>query len=176
MKHITLIVGGGRCGKSRHALDLAQNCSGRRLFVGTAQPLDDEMIDRIRIHRQERDPSFTTLEEPVHLDRAVAAIPPDTQVAVIDCLTVWLGNLMHHCPDEQAIMDKTGAFLQLLDAPPCDLIIVANEVGMGIIPENAMARQFRDLAGQLNQKVAQKAATVILMISGIAVTIKETNP
>ena len=173
MKTITFIVGGGRCGKSSQALSLAQDYTGSRVFIATAEPVDDEMDARIRAHQKERDGAFVTIEEPLDLARALCAIPDNSSVVVIDCLTVWLGNLMHCHGAGKKLSEHIDTFVLALDDVACDVIIVANEVGMGIIPENAMARQFRDLAGMLNQKIAKKADRAILMVAGMAVHIKK---
>ena len=169
---IALITGGGRSGKSRHALALARDYK-KRAFVASAVALDAEMEARIVNHRKERGDAFVTVEAPIDPAAALRSLPPDVDVAVLDCLTVWLGNLMHERKvSEGSSCEEIEAFLELLKSPPCDLIIVTNEVGMGIIPENAMARTFRDLAGSLNQRVAAGADTVILMVSGVPVVVK----
>ena len=173
MKQLTFIVGGGRCGKSRHAVTLAHAYPGNRVFIATAEALDEEMKARIAAHQKERKGAFFTIEEPLDLAEALLNLPQDTRVVIIDCLTVWLGNLMHHYGTGDAINDAITRFINALEKTGCDVIAVANEVGMGIIPENEMARQFRDLAGRLNQQVAEAANNVILMVSGIAMAIKE---
>jgi adenosylcobinamide kinase/adenosylcobinamide-phosphate guanylyltransferase len=172
MKKITLITGGARSGKSRYALSLARKYRGKRAFVATAEPFDDEMRDRIMKHRKERGEAFITAEEPIDLRQAIDSLPGDVRVAVVDCLTVWIGNLMHKSDGADADYPEINHFLDLLDYPPCDLCIVSNEVGMSLVPENAMARRFRDLCGVLNQQVAERADRVVLMVSGIPVTVK----
>jgi adenosylcobinamide kinase/adenosylcobinamide-phosphate guanylyltransferase len=169
---ITLITGGGRSGKSRYALELAGKY-GNRAFVASAVAIDAEMRERIAKHRRERGDAFFTAEAPLDPAAALRALPHGTEVALLDCLTVWLGNLMHEGKlSDNLSCPEIEAFLELLSSPPCDLIIVTNEVGMGIIPDNAMARIFRDLAGALNQRVAAKADRVILMVSGVPVPVK----
>lgn len=175
MKRILLITGGVRSGKSRYALAAAKPYA-RRAFVATAVALDEEMTHRIRRHQAERRGKFATVEEPEDLAGALQSIPAGTGVAVIDCLTVWLGNLMHRHGASRRAFPEMSAFLRALKSPPCDLIIVTNEVGFGIVPENAMARAFRDMAGTLNRRVAERATDVILMISGIPVSIKTSGP
>ena len=172
MKKITFVTGGGRSGKSRHALSLAQGYQGRRAFVATAEPFDDEMRLRIRKHKEERDDSFITIEEPLELGSTLESLSVDVEVAVVDCLTVWLGNLMHSRENEDDEYPEVTRFLDILLEPPCHLIVVSNEVGMGIVPHNGMARRFRDLAGWVNQQVAERAGCVILMVSGIPVSVK----
>jgi adenosylcobinamide kinase/adenosylcobinamide-phosphate guanylyltransferase len=173
---LTLILGGARSGKSRHALELAAHAP-RPALIATAEPLDDEMRDRIRRHREERQGRFFTLEEPVDLAGALQRLPADTGIAVVDCLTVWLGNLLYRRGDSAFSEDpgelaEVAAFLAALDRPPCPLVLVANEVGLGIIPENPLARIFGDLAGRLNQAVAARAQRVVFMIAGLPLVLK----
>lgn len=171
MKTIYLITGGSRSGKSSYALKLANQYAGKRIFIATAIPFDDEMKERIKKHKEERN-GFITIEEPIDLKKAIKSIPEDTDVAIIDCLTVWIGNLMHCRKENKNWHQEIDDFLCMLGSPPCNMIIVSNEVGMGIVPENRLARKFRDIAGILNQKTAQRAQNVILMISGIGIYIK----
>lgn len=170
----TLVTGGGRSGKSRHALELALPRESK-VFIATAEAIDDEMRARIEKHREVRGEEFLTVEEPLDLARAVRSLPEGTEVAVIDCLTVWLGNLVHRHEGEAHGFPEVPAFVEAVRDPPCDLIIVTNEVGMGIIPANELARRFRDLAGTVNQAVATLADEVVLMVSGIPVVIKNAR-
>jgi adenosylcobinamide kinase/adenosylcobinamide-phosphate guanylyltransferase len=167
----TLLTGGGRSGKSRRALELALPRNGKA-FIATAEALDDEMRARIEKHRLDRGEEFLTVEEPFDLSGAVRSLPEGIEVAVIDCLTVWLGNLVHRHEGEAKSFPEVPALVELVRDPPCDLIIVTNEVGMGIVPANDLARRFRDLAGIVNQAVATLADEVVLMVSGIPVVIK----
>ena len=169
---ITLVTGGSRSGKSRRALELAAPYA-RKALIATAEPVDEEMRRRIAAHREERDASFETIEEPRDLASALERLPAGIEVAVIDCLTVWLGNLMHQAAADSDLASpetfpEIAAFLARLDdPPPCDLIVVTNEVGMGLVPTSAMGRAYRDLAGGVNQQVAARARRVILMVSGV---------
>jgi len=171
MPAITFITGGARSGKSRYALALARDYA-TKAFVATAEPLDDEMRVRIARHKRDRDPAFTTVEAPRDVAAALAALPADMEGAVIDCLTVWLSNLLQEYGPDATTYPELERFLELLAAPPCDLIVVSNEVGMGIVPDNAMARHFRDLAGSVNEKVAALSDRVILMVSGLPLVLK----
>jgi len=171
MKKIILITGGGRSGKSRYALGLAE-AYPKKAFIATAEPIDKEMEERIIKHRQERGEAFLTIEEPLDLSKAIYSLPRDIEVAVIDCLTVWLGNLMHRTEKTDRLFPEVTSFLKALKASSCDLIIITNEVGMGVIPSNKLARQYRDISGQLNQSVACLADQVILMVSGFPLIIK----
>jgi adenosylcobinamide kinase/adenosylcobinamide-phosphate guanylyltransferase len=171
MPTITLLTGGSRSGKSR----FAQNAAGsykRRTFIATAIGCDEEMIMRIARHQEERAELFHTIEAPVRLADAVASSGADSDAIVVDCLTVWTSNLMYERERGVKPDEEIERFLDVLRNPPCDMFIVTNEVGMGIVPDNAMAREFRDLAGTLNQRVAAIADTVILMVSGLPLYLK----
>jgi adenosylcobinamide kinase/adenosylcobinamide-phosphate guanylyltransferase len=171
MKRIILVTGGSRSGKSKHALELAASYNGK-VFIATAQATDAEMRARIELHRRERDPSFRTVEEPVDPAAALRSLPEGTEVTVLDCITVWLGNLAHRHMLIDGTCPEIDAFLDVLDAPACHLILVTNEVGMGIIPGDSATRSFRDIAGAMNQQLAQRAHEVILTVCGIPVRIK----
>ena len=172
MHEVIYVTGGARSGKSSYALRLAESYE-RRVFLATAEAFDGEMQRRIDKHREEREGPFTTVEEPLFIDRALRNLPEGTSVVLLDCLTVWLGNLMHHLGTEAAISERIDALLDVLQTPPCDIILVSNEVGMGIVPENAMAREFRDLAGTLNRKVAERATQAYLLCSGLPLVLKK---
>jgi adenosylcobinamide kinase/adenosylcobinamide-phosphate guanylyltransferase len=162
---ITLVGGGARSGKSRHALALARQTGPRLAFIATAQAYDAEMRDRIALHRAERGPEFTTFEEPhdhaAVLDREAA----NFDAIVVDCLTLWLTNVM-----------LAGAAppdpLPIAAASSARVILVTNEVGCGIVPDNALAREFRDRAGRLNQQAAEAAAEVWWMVFGLPLRVK----
>lgn len=171
MSQVTLVTGGGRSGKSRYALQLAAR-HDRRAFIATAEPSDEEMRRRIELHRRARGDSYITVEEPLDPAAAVLSLRGRADVAVLDCLTVWLGNLMHHEDTADGEYRQVRNLLDMVEEPLLDLVLVTNEVGMGIIPANAMAREFRDLAGRVNQEVARRAANVVLMVSGIPVVVK----
>lgn len=172
MNTVTLLTGGSRSGKSRHALDISAGYD-RKIFIATAEPLDDEMRIRISRHKEERGSEYMTVEEPVDLAGALRSLPPGADVAIIDCLTVWIGNLMYRYGNECECFQQVEDFLALLKEPPCDLIIVTNELGMGIIPDNPLSRKFRDLAGNLNMKTAAAAGRVLFLICGIPIIIKD---
>ncbi len=168
---VTLITGGCRSGKSSYALEITESYD-RKVFIATAEAFDDEMADRISRHQEERGNRFTTIEESIHLADALATVSADTQVVVIDCITVWLGNLMHHQGVDEKNCAPVGRFLEVLASPPCDVVIVSSEVGMGLIPANAMSRAYRDLAGSVNQKIAAAADEAFLVVSGIPLKLK----
>jgi adenosylcobinamide kinase / adenosylcobinamide-phosphate guanylyltransferase len=172
---ITLITGGARSGKSAHALKLAaQNHGARRFFVATAQALDAEMAARIEHHKTHRPPDFTTVEEPVNLTAALAALEPRADVVVIDCLTLWVSNLMAVYVQRSIDGFKLEAanLATALEKATFTSIVVTDEVGSGIVPDNPTARRFRDLLGWTNQQIAAAAAEVILMVAGQALRVK----
>lgn len=166
---IILIGGGSRSGKSRHALSLARE-RGRRLgFVATAQALDDEMRERVRLHQQERGPDFTTIEEPLELAGVIECRSGDFDALVVDCLTLWLSNLTFSSRD---IGLETGHVIEAGLRSSALVVMVTNEVGCGIVPENALARRFRDDAGRMNHQVARAASEVYWMAFGCPLRVK----
>ncbi len=173
-KKCTLITGGVRSGKSRYACVLARHIIGKRVFIATAQPLDEDMAIRIKKHREERGNEFLTVEEPLYLARAVeAACVGEPQVIVIDCLTFWLNNLYYHFKDDHGkIRQQFDLFLAVLADPSVRIIMVTNEVGLGVMADNRLARTFIDELGILNQKAAGCCEEVILMTAGLPQFIK----
>ncbi len=171
MNNVILVTGGGRSGKSDHALSLATSYP-RKCFVATAEAFDEEMNDRITRHKEDRGDSFITIEEPVEIVQEMKAIVSQVDVILLDCLTVWMGNLMHYCQKESLINAKILDLLDFLQESDCPIVIVTNEVGMGIIPENPTARLFRDMSGRLNQQVAALAKQVTLLVSGVPLNLK----
>jgi adenosylcobinamide kinase / adenosylcobinamide-phosphate guanylyltransferase len=164
---IVLVGGGSRSGKSRYALTLARKCGGRLGFLATAQPFDDEMRSRIQKHQQDRGSDFVTIEEPLQLAKIIREQEGISEVLVIDCLTLWLNNLLF-----AGLEPSFDEFLDSAAASPLHCIVVTNEVGCGIVPENAQARKFRDLAGTLNQQAAAAALEVHWMIFGVPLRVK----
>ena len=167
---ITLVTGGARSGKSRYALELAVGYE-KRAFIATAEPFDEEMAVRIAHHKRERMESFLTIEAPLDLAGALRAIPSNIEVAVVDCLTVWLGNLMHHYGIKPKRYAEISAFVSILEESPCHLIVVTNEVGLGLVPDNDVARHYRDMIGELNQEICRMATQAIFMISGMPLIV-----
>jgi adenosylcobinamide kinase/adenosylcobinamide-phosphate guanylyltransferase len=173
MPDITLVLGGARSGKSRFALELAGKVEGNKVFLATAQPLDQEMARRIEKHQKARGPDWITLEEPLDLIGALKKAKPLAKVVVLDCLTLWLGNLMTHLGEEEAlIQERITQFLAFLPDYSLPLILVSNEVGLGIVPEAPVARLFRDIAGFLHQELAKIAQKVYFLTAGLPVKIK----
>jgi adenosylcobinamide kinase/adenosylcobinamide-phosphate guanylyltransferase len=169
---LTLIIGGARSGKSAHAQALAEGEAGlfgsAPVMIATAEALDAEMEARIARHRAERGPHWRTLEAPLELASAIGALGSQ-DCAVVDCLTLWLSNLMMAERDVEA---ETWALLAVVKASPAEIIMVSNEVGMGIVPENALARRFRDAAGRLNRQAAECADRVTVMFAGVPLVLK----
>ena len=169
---LRLIIGGARSGKSAHAQSLAeaaaQRLGGAAVMIATAEALDDEMRERIARHRAERGAGWRTVETPLKLAEAISRLDP-ADCAVVDCLTLWLSNLMFAERDLEA---ETEALLQAAGRSGSEIILVTNEVGMSIVPENALARRFRDEAGRLNRRVAERADQVTVMFAGIPLVLK----
>jgi adenosylcobinamide kinase/adenosylcobinamide-phosphate guanylyltransferase len=164
---LILIGGGSRSGKSRYALELARARGSRRGFLATAQACDDEMRERIRMHREDRGADFVTVEEPQDLVGVISRSEALFDVLVVDCLTLWLNNLLLAGiePDFAELFDRVAT-------SPVLSILVTNEVGCGIVPENALARRFRDLAGTMNQRAAASAIEAYWMALGIPLRLK----
>ncbi len=166
MKDVTFITGGIKSGKSSYAVKLAMQYEKPRIFIATAVAFDDEMRKRIENHRIERGLEFETIEEPIKL--AEVLTHAEGNVCVIDCITVWINNLIYYNK-----LDEIEKFIEALKNPSCNTIIVSNEVGMGIIPDNKLSRQYADMLGKTNQKIVNLADNVIFMLSGIPLYIKK---
>lgn len=165
---LTLIIGGARSGKSAHAERLVSACPAPWSYIATAQAYDEEMRERIALHRSRRGAGWTTIEAPLDLAGAIEALP-DGQPVLIDCLTLWLTN---HMLAEHDVEAECRRLADVLSRPRGPWFVVSNEVGQGIVPENALARRFRDAAGRLNQDVAAVAGTVLLMVAGLPLKVK----
>ena len=165
----TLILGGARSGKSRFAECLAEQSGLARTYVATAQAFDDEMAERIAHHRARRDAAWTTLDTPLDLATTLAEAAGESRIVLVDCLTLWLTNVMLAGRDVDAAIDAVVSALPLLGGPA---ILVSNEVGSGIVPENALGRAFRDHQGRLNQRVAAVAGRVTLVVAGLPLDLK----
>jgi adenosylcobinamide kinase/adenosylcobinamide-phosphate guanylyltransferase len=165
---LTLVLGGARSGKSRYAESLIAALPPPWIYVATAEARDAEMAERIAVHRTGRGADWQTIEAPHDLAGALASVPIQAPV-LIDCLTLWLSNRML----AEADMDHEIAALEAaLAAHGGEVALVANEVGSGIVPDNALARRFRDWQGTLNQSIAAKASRVVLMVAGLPIIVK----
>lgn len=212
MGQLIFITGGRRSGKSSCALELAESMGSKRLYIATAQALDVEMEERISRHRIERGDGWETVEEPVNVAEVVAkaggqsrfyayqavngTVPPAYDVILVDCLTLWLCNVMYEkagdCPrftdeaersrrigtvpsdSDNSDMKKIDMLVEACKTSKTTVIAVSNELGSGVIPDNSLSRRFSDLAGIMNQKMAAAADKVILTVSGIPMTIKDS--
>jgi adenosylcobinamide kinase / adenosylcobinamide-phosphate guanylyltransferase len=168
MKPRFVLVGGGaRSGKSRFAQALAMDRGRRRLFVATAQAFDDEMRDRIDHHRQERGAAFATVEEPLALPETIATLGEGgADVLLVDCLTLWLSNLLMHDPSAAPARRRIDDLVRAIAARRCHVILVSNEVGLGIVPEAPLARLFRDLCGYAHQRLGDEADEIYAALLG----------
>ncbi len=177
LPRVTLVLGGARSGKSRHAESLieaalaAGACDGAT-YLATAEPRDAEMAARIEEHRRRRGGGWRTVEVPLDLVSALAAHAAPGRPVLVDCLTLWLSNLMAAGRDTEAEAAALAVTLGTLAGP---VVLVANEVGLGIVPDNALARDFRDRAGRLNQTVAQVAGRVLFVAAGLPLTLKDRD-
>lgn len=168
MARIVLVTGGARSGKSRLAEERVRRMGGTPTYIATAEPLDAEMKARIAAHRTRRGADWITRAEPLD----IAAVLDDTDGGgprLVDCLTIWLSNLIHTGRDCEA---ETRALCDALARQRDPVVLVTNEVGAGIVPENALARRFRDSAGWTNQRIARAADEVILCVAGCPVQVK----
>lgn len=163
------VIGGARSGKSRYAQARAEAAGESPVFVATAEAFDDEMRARIAQHRADRDARWRTVEAPRDLPAAIDALNGSRAVVLVDCLTLWASNLLLTDADIPAATAGLCAAVARFEG---SLILVANEVGLGIVPDNALARQFRDAAGQINQAVAASADEVVLLTAGLPLTLK----
>ena len=173
MAHIQFILGGARSGKSAHAEQLAEahasNTGSQLVYMATAEIFDDEMESRIQLHRDRRGPEWQLVEAPLDLPDAIRAADAQTTTILVDCLSVWTTNLLIHERDLAASRD---ALLASLSDCKGRILLVASETGLGIVPDNALSRRFRDANGRLNQAVASRADEVFFVAAGLALRLK----
>jgi|SRR3972149_5582033 len=172
MGNTFFIIGGARSGKSSYALELGSGFPGRKGFIATAEAFDEEMKERISLHQKTRPLEWETIEEPVDLSRRLQGMNNLYDVVIVDCLTLWLSNMLEREGDSEYIKTAVGHLTSVLKDISYKVIIVSNEVGLGIVPENKIVRLFRDLGGWMNQKVASVADEVYLVTCGIPMRIK----
>jgi adenosylcobinamide kinase/adenosylcobinamide-phosphate guanylyltransferase len=163
----TLVLGGARSGKSRHAEQLVTRSAAPWVYIATAQVLDDEMRARIVEHQARRGPGWRTIEEPIDLASALSRAAE--RPVLLDCLTLWLTNLILGGHD---VLAATEAFEGALRRPAAQTVLVSNEVGLGIVPDSALGRAFRDEAGRLHQRIAARVDSVLFMVAGLPLTLK----
>ena len=164
-----LITGGVRSGKTRRAMELSASLGDQRVYLATGQAWDEEMHARIERHKAERDASWQTIEEPVDI---APLLHQPGKVVLVDCLTLWMSNLLHTHEGEDAVHAAVQSLVQAMVDAPNSVIFVTNEVGFGIVPMNALARRFRDHAGWLSQAVAASADRVELCCAGLQLRMK----
>lgn len=174
MKNISLILGGARSGKSEYAETLAITSAEKsgleKLYIATAENRDHEMNTRIVKHRERRGADWKTIEEPLNIASIIETRQNENTVILVDCLTLWLSNLM---TAEIDIQVQSERLKNTIDAAKCPIILISNEVGLSIVPENALARAFRDEQGLLNQKLAKQATNVVFMAAGLPLILKQ---
>ena len=167
------VTGGARSGKSRFAQDHAHSLKGGKVYIATAEPLDEEMAEKIKAHRKERPSDWVTVEEPRHLGRAVMECAATYDVLLIDCLTLWISNLLtNNSLKEREIDEEVQNLVEHCKKVSATVIIVSNELGMGIVPLDRLTRLYRDMVGKANQHIAAAADEVFLLVSGIPIKIK----
>lgn len=189
MGEITFLLGGARSGKSSYAVDLAKGCDGRVVYLATGIPCDEEMKERFEKHRNARPDSWETIEEPLYVERilkklnepaqAWMSIPP-TELVLLDCLGFLVSNLLLHYQNqgkkglqiEDAVLTHISDIVSIANEIEPRMIIVSNEVGMGLVPETPLGRLFRDVLGRANQIVADRADKVFLLVAGLPIRVK----
>jgi adenosylcobinamide kinase / adenosylcobinamide-phosphate guanylyltransferase len=175
-KQIILLLGGARSGKSHYAQQLAKKLGGRVLFVATGEALDEEMQARIAEHRNNRPKNWRTLEIPIGVGMGIERQIGDAEVVLIDCLTLLISNLLRDEPDypeaEKRMMSEINELIAAMDKLDASFIMVSNEVGMGLVPENKLGRIYRDMLGKANQLLASHATEVYLMVACLPVQVK----
>jgi adenosylcobinamide kinase/adenosylcobinamide-phosphate guanylyltransferase len=169
---VTLVLGGARSGKSRYAQQLAEQ-SRHVVFVATAKVSDEEMRAKIERHRKDRPEEWPTVEEPLDLHEVLAEHELDSEVIVVDCLTIFAANLLEaEGEDSDAIERRVEALCEALRTAQCTVVLVSNEVGSGVVPAYPVGCRYRDLLGEINQKVARVANDVVLMVAGLPLALK----
>lgn len=169
MSGLTLILGGARSGKSRKAEELVTALPAPWVYIATAQAFDGEMQDRIRVHQGDRAEGWVTVEEPLDLVAALSRANATGRPVLVDCLTLWLTNIML---DGRDVQQETARLLDLLPSLTAPVVLVGNEVGLGIVPDNRLSRLFRDHAGRLHQDIARIADKVLFMAAGLPMMLK----
>lgn len=167
---LTLVLGGARSGKSRHAEALVTAMPAPWRYVATGQAFDAEMEERIALHRAQRGAGWITVDAPLELPEVLERIGKAPPPILVDCLTLWLTNLML---GERDLVEAFERLEEALAASRAPIVLVSNEVGLGIVPENALARRFRDEAGRLHQRLAARADRVLFVVAGLPMTVKD---
>jgi adenosylcobinamide kinase/adenosylcobinamide-phosphate guanylyltransferase len=173
MRRSTLVLGGARSGKRAYAEGLAGTHKGEKLYIATAESIDAEMTGRIKHHQVRRGSSWQTIEAPLDLVSVLRASDAADRFILIDCVTVWINNLMFR---QRATEAEIAALCSAISSVRGRVVVVSNEVGSGIVPDNALARAFRDEAGRANQALAAAADEVVLVVAGLPLTLKPAKP
>ncbi len=172
LKNCTLVLGGAASGKSFFAEQLVMRTGKNRIYIATSQIFDDEMLKKVQDHKAQRGDDWHTIEEPLDMGKALSVVSSD-DVVLIDCATLWLTN---HLLAEHDLEAEQERLLAVLAACPAQIVIVSNETGLGIVPDNALSRRFRNAQGRLNQAIASEAETVIFIAAGLPMVLKGTLP
>jgi len=171
---LMLVIGGAKSGKSRFALDTCNRNREKRIFLATARAEDQEMEERIRRHQAERGPEWVTVEEPLDVAAKISALDNQDAVILVDCLTLWLNNLfMRYGEDQDRINQEIDGLAKQLACLRGAVVVVTNEVGTGIVPDNPLVRRYRDTAGFTNQRIAAVARKVVQIVAGIPIMLKD---
>jgi adenosylcobinamide kinase/adenosylcobinamide-phosphate guanylyltransferase len=171
-QRVIFVTGGCRSGKSQFALDYANRHFHKKLYLATCEALDEEMIKRIEQHQLKRGSDWKTVEEPIKIAEAIERHGNDVDVILLDCVTLWISNLLMHNKEDREIMNELDKFIDTMKQAQSSFVVVSNEVGMGLVPIEPLGRRFRDLSGMANQKIAEVAQTVVFTVSGIPIFLK----
>ncbi len=171
-KNVIFITGGCRSGKSRFALDYANRFFSKKIYLATCEPLDEEMVNRIEDHKRMRGSEWETVEEPIEIVDKIRQYGKEVEVILLDCITLWISNLLLKWDDDTRIMEEIERLRSTIKEIGTSMILVSNEVGMGIVPADLLSRRFRDLSGIANQKIGEASDQVIFMVSGIPLFLK----
>jgi len=172
MGKLIFITGGARSGKSKYAVGLAKNMTGKVVFLATGEAKDEETKRRIEEHRKSRPREWKTIEETKDIASVLLNIQPSHEILIIDCLTFFISNLLLGGVDEKVILEEIKRITEIILQSDCTTIVVSNEVGGGIVPDNKLGRRFRDIVGLANQIMANSAREVWFTVSGIPIKIK----
>ena len=173
-KGVLMVLGGAKSGKSRYALDLCNLLGENRIFIATAQALDDEMCQRIERHKAERGNSWKTVEESLNIVEVIQNYDNECSVILLDCITLWISNLlMKYQEDDRCIKDEVEKLVGCLKKISGRVVLVSNDVGMGIVPDNPLSRRYRDLLGLTNQRIAWASDMVVMLVAGLPLILKQ---
>jgi len=171
-RDVILVTGGCRSGKSRFALEYANHHFSKKIYLATCEVLDGEMAKRVEMHKMMRGPEWQTIEEPLEIVNRIRSYREEDGVILLDCITLWLSNLLLRWDDDQKVMGEVERLVEGIKECKFSLIMVSNEVGMGIVPADPLSRRFRDLSGMANQRIGEISDRVVFMVSGIPIFLK----